>query len=75
MIVLRSFLSNLSLYAIITLGCILAVPLLLFPENVILKHIFKNSFSFTHTCIAAINDLPPLGAVPIYVSNKRSNFI
>ena len=39
MIVLRSFLSNLSIYAIITLGCILAVPLLLFPESVILKHI------------------------------------
>ena len=39
MIVLRSFLSNLSVYAIIALGCILAVPLLLFPESVILKHI------------------------------------
>ena len=39
MIVLRSFLSNLSIYAIIALGCILAVPLLLFPESVILKHI------------------------------------
>ena len=25
---------------------------------------FKNSFSFNQTCIAAINDRPPLGAAP-----------
>ena len=33
---------------------------------------FKNSFSFVQTCIAAMKDLPPLGAAPRYVSKRRS---
>ena len=34
---------------------------------------FKNNFSFNQTCITAIKDRPPLGAVPRYVSNNLSN--
>ena len=34
---------------------------------------FKKSFSFNQTCIAAINDLPPLGATARYVSKSLSN--
>ena len=33
---------------------------------------FKNNFSFIQICIAAINDRPPLGAAPKYVSKRRS---
>ena len=33
---------------------------------------FINNFSLSQTCIADINDLAPLGATPMYVSNKRS---
>ena len=34
---------------------------------------FRNNFSFTQTCIAAMKDLNPLGAEPKYVSKSLSN--
>ena len=35
-----------------------------YSENLLFNSDFKNNFSFIQTCIAAINDLPPLGAAP-----------